>query len=208
MLHDINLPLILVAGLIAGASPGPATLAIAGTSMASSSLHGLALASGVVTGSLFWSITAAFGLGAIMLANAWILEVVRVLGAGYLIFLGFKSARSAMTPGKLKLHGLIHASAKRAYFKGLALHLTNPKAIFYFGSLYSIGIPAGTPPSSLFIVIAAMVLLGMVIFLGYALLFSSEFIRRSYLRLRRWFEGIFAIAFTLAGIKILTTRFQ
>ena len=208
MLHDINLPLILAAGLIAGASPGPATLAIAGTSMASGRLHGLALASGVVTGSLFWSITAAFGLGAIMLANAWILEVVRVLGAAYLIFLGFKSAKSAMTPGELKLDELVHASAKRAYFKGLALHLTNPKAILYFGSLYSIGIPAGTPPSSLVIVIAAMVLLGIVIFLGYALLFSSELIRRSYLRLRRWFEGVFAIAFTLAGIKILTTKFQ
>lgn len=208
MLHDINLPLILLAGLIAGASPGPATLAIAGTSMASGRVHGLALASGIVTGSLIWSVSAAFGLGALMLANTWILEIVRVFGAGYLIFLGIKSAKSAMTPGKLKLHGLVHASAKRAYFKGVALHLTNPKAILYFGSLYSIGIPAGTPPSSLVIVIAAMALLGIVIFLGYALLFSSELMRRNYLRMRRWFEGVFAVAFALAGIKILTTRFQ
>ena len=208
MLHDINLPLILLAGLIAGASPGPATLAIAGTSMASGRLQGLAIASGIVTGSLIWSISAAFGLGALMLANGWILEVVRVLGAGYLVFLGFKSAKSAMTPGKLKLHGLVHASAKRAYFKGMVLHLTNPKAILYFGSLYSIGIPADTPPSSLIIVIAAMALMGTVVFLGYALLFSSEPVRRNYLRMRRWFEGVFAIAFALAGIKILTTRFQ
>ncbi len=208
MLHEINLPLILIAGLIAGASPGPATLAIAGTSMASGRLHGLALASGIVTGSLIWSVSAAFGLGAIMFANAWILEIVRVLGAGYLLFLAYKSARSALRPGELTLHGLVHKSAKRAYFKGLALHLTNPKAILYFGSLYSIGIPAGTPSSSLVIVIAAMALLGMVVFLGYALLFSSEFVRKGYLRMRRWFEGVFAIAFALAGFKILTARFQ
>lgn len=208
MLHEINLPLILIAGLIAGASPGPATLAIAGTSIASGRLHGLALASGIVTGSLIWSVSAAFGLGALMLANTWILEIVRIFGAGYLIFLGIKSARSAMIPGELKLHGLVHASAKRAYFKGFALHLTNPKAILYFGSLYSIGIPAGTPPSSLIIVIVAMVLLGIFIFLGYALLFSSEFMRKSYFQMRRWFEGVFAIAFMAAGAKILTTRFQ
>ncbi len=208
MLHDINLPLILIAGLIAGASPGPATLAIAGTSMASGRLHGLALASGVVTGSLIWSTSAAFGLGAIMLANAWILEMVRVFGAGYLLFLAYKSAKSALRPGELILHGMVHKSAKRAYFEGLALHLTNPKAILYFGSLYSIGIPAGTPVLSLVIVIATMALLGIMVFLGYALLFSSEVVRKGYLRMRRWFEGVFAIAFALAGFKILTARFQ
>ena len=70
MLLDINLPLILVAAFVAGASPGPATLAIAGTSMASGRTSGLALASGITAGSLIWSISAALGLGAIMLANA------------------------------------------------------------------------------------------------------------------------------------------
>ena len=52
MLHEINLPLILMASLVAGGSPGPATLAIAGTSMASGRASGLALASGITTGSL------------------------------------------------------------------------------------------------------------------------------------------------------------
>lgn len=49
---DINLPLILGAALIAMASPGPATLAIAGTSMANGRKHGLVLASGITSGSL------------------------------------------------------------------------------------------------------------------------------------------------------------
>jgi len=35
MPQEINLPLILIAALLASVSPGPATLAIAGTSMAS-----------------------------------------------------------------------------------------------------------------------------------------------------------------------------
>jgi len=208
MFDEINLPLILFAAVIAGASPGPATLAIAGTSMASGRKQGLALASGVVTGSLIWSTTAAFGLGAIMLANLWVLEFVRIMGAGYLMYLAYKSARSALAPGEIKVTGVVHASAKRAYGKGLALHLTNPKAILFFGSLYSIGIPAGTSVSSLAIVILSVSLTGIVIFLGYALLFSSGPIRTGYFLLRRWFEGAFAIAFAAAGLKILTTRFQ
>jgi threonine/homoserine/homoserine lactone efflux protein len=52
MILDINLPLILLAALVASASPGPATLAIAGTSMASGRASGLALVSGITTGSL------------------------------------------------------------------------------------------------------------------------------------------------------------
>src|SRR3546814_12456911 len=48
MIADVNLTLILLAALIATASPGPATLAIAGTSMASGRRYGLALAAGEI----------------------------------------------------------------------------------------------------------------------------------------------------------------
>ena len=66
MLLDIDLPLILIAAFVAGASPGAATLAIAGTSMASGRTSGLALASGITAGSPIWSVSAALGLGAII----------------------------------------------------------------------------------------------------------------------------------------------
>lgn len=93
---EVNLPLILLAALIASISPGPATLALAGTSMASGRTSGLALASGKTTGSLMWSVAAALGLGAVMLANAWVFELIRYFGAAYFMFLAYKAARSAL----------------------------------------------------------------------------------------------------------------
>ena len=54
--------------------------------------------SGVMTGSLFWSISAASGLGALMLAHAWLIEMLRYAGAAYLLYLAYKAARDAMTP--------------------------------------------------------------------------------------------------------------
>ena len=86
----VNLPLILGAAFIATVSPGPATMAIAGTSLALGRRHGLAIASGVTTGSLAWSIAAALGLGALMFANAWLFEAMRYAGAAYLIWLALK----------------------------------------------------------------------------------------------------------------------
>lgn len=206
MLDDINLPLIMVAALVASASPGPATLAIAGTSMTSGRRRGLALAAGVMTGSLIWSISAALGLGAVMLAHAWAFEVMRYIGACYLLYLAYKSARSALAPKDRAVAGIAIASARAAYAKGLALHLTNPKAILFFGSLFAIGVPPGTPVASLAVVIAAVGVQSMFVFHGYALLFSSPWIVAGYARLRRSFEAVFAVAFGIAGIKILTAR--
>ena len=77
-MNDVNLTMILIAAFVAAGSPGPATLAIAGTSMSSGRRTGLALAAGVTTGSLIWSVSAAFGLAAVMavavagMADAWV----------------------------------------------------------------------------------------------------------------------------------------
>ena len=87
MVETLNLPIIMVAGFIAAASPGPATMAIAATSMANGRKFGMAFAAGVNVGSLFWSVTAALGLSALMQANVWVFEAMRYFGALYLLFL-------------------------------------------------------------------------------------------------------------------------
>ncbi|MCG8491891.1 MAG: LysE family transporter [Sneathiellales bacterium] len=207
MLTEIDLPLILIAAFIASASPGPATLAIAGTSMASGRASGLSLAAGITTGSLVWSVSAALGLGAIMLANAWVFEVIRYFGAAYLLFLAYKSARAAFSSEDVAVKSL--TGRKSTLFgKGLLLHITNPKAILFFGSLYSLGMPSSVTFTDLMIVIAAVGVQSFFTFHGYAILFSSKPMTRLYLRLKRGLEGIFAIAFGLASIKVLTTRIQ
>lgn len=204
---EINLPLILLAALLASISPGPATLAIAGTSMASGRGSGLSLASGITTGSLIWSISAALGLGAIMLANAWVFELIRYFGAMYLMYLAYKSARSALSRKEIAVKSMA-GNNSTLFTKGLLLHVTNPKAILFFGSLYSLGVPAGSSIGELAIVIIAVGAQSFLVFHGYAFLFSSKSMTDLYLRLRRWFEGAFAIGFGAASVKILTAKFQ
>lgn len=203
---DINLHVILFAAFLAAGSPGPATLAIAGTSMASGRRSGLALASGVTTGSFIWSVAAAFGLGAVMAANVWVFEIIRYVGAGYLAWLAFKSARSAWSSSKLATRDMAPSTPRRAYAKGLALHLTNPKAVLFFGALYAIGVPPGTGPSALFTVILAVGVQSAILFHLYALIFSSTKVAAAYAGARRWFEGFFAISFGAIAFKVLTAK--
>ncbi|MFT4959677.1 MAG: threonine efflux protein [Paracoccaceae bacterium] len=205
-MYDINLFLILGAALLAVASPGPATLAIAGTSMQQGRAAGLALAAGVTTGSFIWSISAAFGLGAVMRANVWLFEILRYFGAGYLMYLAYRSAKSALQPGTPVPVSVQTPALSAAYGRGLALHLTNPKAILFFGSLYAIGLPVDTTAKDLIIVVLAIGIQSCLVFHGYALMFSNPTLTKSYLRLRRPLEAVFAAAFATASWRILIAR--
>ena len=69
-----------VGWLIAGGSPGPATLAIAGTAMSRGRRNGFFVSLGILAGSASWGLAAVFGLSAIMLANVWMFELLRYAG--------------------------------------------------------------------------------------------------------------------------------
>jgi threonine efflux protein len=205
-MEKINYLLIIFAAFVAIASPGPATLAISAISMNQGRVYGLALAAGVLTGSLFWSFSAAFGLAALMYANAWLLETFRYLGACYLLYLSYKSVRSALSVRQAVVDINAISGFKLAYIRGLLIHLSNPKAMLFFGSLYTLGLPKEVNIIDLLKVIATIGLTSACIFIGYALLFSIPKIRHSYIKSRRIFESTFAVFFGVAGVKILANK--
>ncbi|ROO34939.1 LysE family translocator [Salinisphaera orenii] len=199
-----NLIFILTSAFMVTASPGPASLSIADTSLGSGRHAGLALAAGIVTGSLFWSASAAFGLGALMKAYPWVLDIVRYLGAGYLLWLAVKSAQVAIWNRGVSANARTdRLGGLQAYQRGLLIHLTNPKAILFFASIYAIALPADTSLLSLAIVVLALLIQSSLIFFGYALLFSDARISSFYKRSRRFFSGVFALGFGAAAFKVL-----
>ena len=203
-MDELNWPLMVGARITASASPGPATLGIAGTSMRHGRRAGLSLSAGIMAGSYIWSATAAFGVGAILLAHVWMLETVRYCGGAYLLWLAFKSLRSAMVPVAGKIADM---PAPRSHFMaGLARHSPNPKPVLFFGTLLSIDVPAGTSAGELALVVIIIGLNNAAVFFTYAFLFSNGTMARAYARARRWFEGVFAALFGLAGVQILTMR--
>lgn len=197
---------LLIAWAIAGGSPGPATLAIAGTAMNRGRGAGLAVAAGIQTGSAAWGLAAALGLSAVMLSNAWLVEVMRYAGAAYLMYLALKAAKSAIANKPLVPVATSKGSLGVLYTKGLLIHLTNPKAIFSWGAIFAIVVPVGSPLTYVFEVFFALSAVSILVFFGYAILFSTAGFARAYTRARRWFEGTFAVMFGYAGLKILTAK--
>ena len=206
MVSNIHLPIILGAGFLAAASPGPATMAIAATAMQHGRRNAMAFAAGVNVGSLMWSVAAALGLSALMLANAWAFEVMRYLGASYLLYLAFRSAKAAFSKASTLTSEAESGTLGATFLKGLGLHLTNPKPLLFFSSLFAIGVPQGTPLTVLAVIIAALSIQGVFIFQGFAFLFSIKGVAVFYQRTRRWFDAAFALVFGAASLKLLTAQ--
>lgn len=206
-MQEIHYGLIMLAALVAMASPGPATLAIANTSMSHGRTSGLLLASGILTGSFFWSCAAALGMGAVMYANAWLFDMLRYFGGAYLLYLAYKSFLSMRQKEiRVESNGRVEERGNRLYLRGLMIHLTNPKAILFLGSIYALGVPK---TSHMLDLLPLILLLGMqsaVVVFGYAILFSNTNIRRGYFKLKRLFDGVFTLFFGVAGVKVLLSR--
>ena len=92
------------------------------------------------------------------------------------------------------------------FAKGAAIHITNPKAILSWGSIYAIVAPATATPAALFGYFGLLYAGSILVFIGYAFLFSSERMVRAYAKARRWFDFTFAGFFGFASFKILTAR--
>ena len=203
-----SLPPVLLAALVAQASPGPATLAISREAMLRGRKAGVALALGVTTGSWTWSAIAAAGMSAMILAHEWLVIALRVTGALYLAWLAWKSARAALRPtgptgpqpGLAKVGG--------SYARGLLIHLTNPKAILFFGALYAFGLPPGAPPFTPALIFAAVALQSLIVFVGLALVFSQARLASGYAAARRVFEALFAVVFGTAAISLMLSALR
>lgn len=76
-----------MAPMMAAASPGPSTTAIMGAAMGQGCASAIALALGVISGSLFWGVLAATGLSTVLAAWAPAIFAIKICGGLYLLWL-------------------------------------------------------------------------------------------------------------------------
>lgn len=197
-----------IAYLINVVSPGPANFAIIGVAISQGRRAGLIMALGVIGGSLTWACAAALGLAALLRSYAIALEIMKVLGGLYLIYLAWKAYRSARMPDADAAIGTLRSdySAKQLWLRGYAIHVTNPKAIFAWLAIISLGLPANAPTSAILLIVGICITSSLLIFTGYAMLFSTRHALRVYKSARRWIEGAMAVFYSVAGLKLLTSR--
>lgn len=161
-------PLFLVVAALTVLSPGPGVVMTLSNALrfglrgAWGGILGVACGAGVVAA------LSATSLGLLLAGSALAFTVVKWMGALYLIYLGLRLWRAP--PLHLQTREVAAASFMRRFAAGLGLQFTNPKAIFFFLSVFPQFIEPGRAywPQFLLLVLSYSALV-VLIHCGYAL---------------------------------------
>ncbi|HMR97654.1 MAG TPA: LysE family translocator [Anaerolineales bacterium] len=166
MIDSSTLPLFIVAAVALLLVPGPAVLYITARSASQGRTAGLVSVLAIETANLIQAIAAGLGLSAILLSSALAFDVVKYLGAAYLIYLGIRKLFSSENGEEEKIE---QESLRQIYWQGVAVNILNPKtALFFFAFLPQFVDPARGN------VIAQNLLLGLI-FVGLAIITDSMY---------------------------------
>jgi threonine/homoserine/homoserine lactone efflux protein len=91
---------------------------------------GLVSVLAIETANFLQAVAAALGLSAILLSSALAFDVVKYLGAAYLIYLGIRKLFTS--DNGLEDEEVKRESLWRIYWQGFAVNILNPKTAFFF----------------------------------------------------------------------------
>ncbi|MFS0892732.1 LysE family translocator [Microbacterium sp. 179-I 3D3 NHS] len=153
----------IVAAFIMVVIPGPTVMFTIGRAMALGRVGGLLSIVGTAVGSIVLVVAVALGVGTIIAQSVVLFTIVKVLGAGYLVFLGIQAIRHRKDAAGAVLAGKTRRSGRRLLMEGFVVGLTNPKSIAFFLAILPqfVDLQAGSVPVQLFVLGAIVVAIGV-----------------------------------------------
>lgn len=130
------LALYLPALFLAMVAPGPDMVFILAVGMRGGRRAGLAATLGTATSEIVQITAVAAGLSALFAAEPDAFAALRILGAGYLLYLGvqaFRNARSGSPIEATPRQAMV--DVRRAYMRGLVTNMANPKSVTFVVAL-------------------------------------------------------------------------
>ena len=187
--------------------PGPDNVLVVRNALRGGRRVGQATAAGVLTGLLLWAAAAALGLSALLQASRVGYDLVRYLGAVYLVWLGLMSLRPRKAVSDDGERDDRPRGVRLAYLTGVTTNLANPKVGIFFISFLPAFIPHGASVGGLSILFGAMFVLETA--LWFALLLWLVGHGSSWLhqpRVQRRLERISGVVLIGFGVRLATER--
>ncbi|WP_088347462.1 MULTISPECIES: LysE family translocator [Rhodomicrobium] len=124
----------VLACFVLAITPGPNMSLFLATGTAHGTRAALMTVLGSATGLSILVLAATLGMGSVMSAASHWFDVIRWVGAAYLVWLGYKQLRAAFRNGPA---GPVPAPSRgRWFFQGAAVSLSNPKVLLFLGAFF------------------------------------------------------------------------
>lgn len=191
-------------------SPGPNGLLIAKTVATNGKAAGFANVLGFVTAFYMQGTLVVFGLAVLLVQSASLFMAVKIAGAAYLCWIGFKALRDAWQNKKAPVAD-VGKKAKTnliyAYFEGLLTNVLNPKTSMFYVAIFPQFLPIEQlTAANVYTLVTAHAVLNALWFCGMVIVLArlSRFTKSD--RMQRWIKGLTGVVFIGFGLKLATLR--
>lgn len=184
-------------------SPGPDNIFVLTQSVARGAKYGIAVATGLITGCIFHTSVVALGFAVLLRDNEWLLMLIKIFGALYLLFLAYKIYKSSETI-KIDESAVKQNSWWRLYRIGITMNLLNPKVTLFFLALLPQFVVANALAEwiQIFILGGIFMLVSLITFYAIAFLggTAARFIRASpwFAPVMKWTQMVVFVAIAVA----------
>ena len=204
-------PLLLTVALVhlmAVMSPGPDLVVCIKNTLKYSKSVGVWTALGFACGVLVHITYCLLGIALLISQSILLFNIVKLMGAAYLIYLG---AKALFTASNSKLDFKVQPTKKmlkpwQASRDGFLTNLLNPKATLYFLGFFSVMIPPDLATSSLIFITVTLFVLTFAWFSFVATVMTIKPIRDQFLRIEKRADQVFGGILILLGLKVATAK--
>ncbi|MEW5561884.1 threonine export protein RhtC [Enterobacter asburiae] len=194
--------------LIALMSPGPDFFFVSQTAVSRSRKEAMMGVLGITAGVMVWAGVALLGLHLILEKMAWLHNIIMVGGGLYLCWMGYQMLRGALKKSEAPAEApeVELAQGGKSFLKGLLTNLANPKAIIYFGSVFSLFVGDDIGGAERWGIFLLIIVETFAWFTVVASLFAMPAMRRGYQRMAKWIDGVAGTLFAGFGIHLIISR--
>lgn len=128
-----SLALFCAASLVLAVTPGPGLFYVAARSLAGGRAEGVASSFGTGLGGMVHVVAGGLGVSTLVLASAELFTALKLLGAAYLVWIGWRTLHAARRDGVAVPPGdAPSGGAARAFRDGVLVEALNPKTAAFF----------------------------------------------------------------------------
>lgn len=206
-MHILNIEAFLIAITILTLTPGLDTAVVIRNTSRSGMKDGCVTSFGICMGLFVHATFSAIGISAILLQSAETFQIMKLIGAAYLIYLGVNGLRTTFKgKNSLTIIDGTHDSfqLKRSLREGFLSNVLNPKtAVFYLAFLPQFIDPQYSPFVQSLVMAAIHFVISMTwqCCLAGAINFAKRLVQNG--SIMTWMEGLTGTVLIVLGIKLL-----
>lgn len=193
-------------------SPGPAFAIVVKNSLMDGRTSGLYISAGIACSDLCHVAVNLLGIGIIIAKSVVVFTVMKILGASYLIYLGYKGLQAKRVLSKENNHAEVGVASallpgkNKGFYSGFFTGLLNPKAYLFFLSFFSVILSPATKILTQVFYGLWLCTLALLWFTLVALFFTNPVIGRKIETFKHWLERFTGGVLMLLGLKLLSSK--